>query len=359
MKNCQVRILFILKYREVLDEQTGIEVSIKGLSSGLANSARFVHTMLLEEHITSEIVQVIDNNDIDREVSRYKPTHVVIEAFWVVPEKFTILQKLHPNVTWIVRSHSEVPFLAQEGVAIDWILNCVRHDRVCVASNSKNSVQDLRTIVAAANPHWSREKVEEKVPYLPNFYPHKLRKNRKKETEILDVACFGAIRPLKNQLIQAVAAIEYSEMIGKKLRFHINLGRTELGGENCLKNLRALFSHTPNAELIEEPWMNHEEFLTLLGKMDIGMQVTFTETFNIVSADMVVCSLPMVVSEEVEWAHRWCKASCTDTGDIVEKLIKITDWRFRNVVSFLNIKGLRSFSEESRRLWKEYFCQQY
>lgn len=356
MGNCEARILFILKHREVVDDR-GNEVSRKELSSGLANSARFVHAMLVGEHVESEIVQVIDNNDIDREVSKFKPTHVIIEAFWVVPEKFDVLQMLHPNVTWIIRAHSDIPFLANEGIAMDWLLKYAEHEKVIIGSNSEFSVRDFRTILAAAHPDWDQHKVVYKVPYLPNFYPFKFhRKHTKKDDGVLDIACFGAVRPLKNHLIQAVAAIEYASMVGKYLRFHINGDRAEQGGHNNVKNLRDLFAALPNAELVEEPWMTHADFLDLLSRMDIGMQVTFTETFNIVSADMAVCELPIVVSEEVKWAHRSCKTACTSSEEIVDKLLKITDWRFRAIIKYLNLKGLRNFSNQSRRIWLDYFC---
>jgi hypothetical protein len=100
--------------------------------------------------------------------------------------------------------------------------------------------------------------------------------------------------------------------------------------------------------------MNHNKFLELLSEMDIGMQVTFTETFNIVSADMVVRRLPVVVSNEVIWAHRWCKAECTDSEDIVEKLLRITDWRFSALTRYFNLQGLKGYSSLSRKIWLDY-----
>jgi hypothetical protein len=60
----------------------------------------------------------------------------------------------------------------------------------------------------------------------------------KAEDQFLDVACFGAIRPLKNQLMQGVSAIRCAESIHKTLRFHINASRAEQKGDNVLKNLR-------------------------------------------------------------------------------------------------------------------------
>jgi hypothetical protein len=73
--------------------------------------------MLQKSGIESKLSVCTDNNDIDREVNLYKPTHVIIEALWVVPTKFAVLTKLHPKVQWILRLHSEMPCMAGAGGA--------------------------------------------------------------------------------------------------------------------------------------------------------------------------------------------------------------------------------------------------
>ena len=351
----ETKILFILKCRENYSEFYGDAPSYgNSFSSGLYNSARFVSQMLNENGIETKLVQVNDNNGIDREVSEFKPTHVVIEALWVVPEKFDILHKLHPTVQWIVRGHSEIPFLAQEGVALDWLCAYVQYQNVSIATNSEASVHDFRNIIKAANPDWTREEVKEKVLYLPNYYPYgEISKREKCPDEYLDVACFGAIRPLKNQLIQAVAAIEYADMIGKTLRFHINATRTEQKGENVLRNIRALFANTLH-ELVEHGWMHHKKFVKVLSKMDMSLCVSFTETFNIIAADSISVGVPVVGSKEIKFLSSWSQADPTDTEDIVLCMGRANDWRFRAALKILNQRGLRHFCTKSQGIWLDY-----
>jgi hypothetical protein len=353
MDNKEIRVLFILKYREIYDVDCGHERSYKKLCSGLANSARFVHDMLAAEHTDTKMVEVIDNNDIDREVTDYRPTHVVIEAFWVVPEKFEVLQMLHPHVKWIIRSHSEIPFLAQEGPAMEWLTRYVQYEHVFIASNSEYTVRDFRTIIATANPDWCAEEVERKVLYLPNYYPvHKLKHHhKKKSSDVIDIGCFGAIRPLKNQLIQAIAALEYATIMGKYLRFHINADRPEQGGQACLKNLESLFATSPNAELVEHSWMSHEKFLELLSQMDMSLCVSLTETFCIIAADSVVSRVSVIGSPEIEFLSSRAQAQPTDSEDIVVKMLQANDWRFRFVLKMLNLLKLKGFSKLTRKIW--------
>jgi hypothetical protein len=349
----KIKVQFILKHRESYWNASIKSTSINNysLSSGLLNSATFVCDALnTTKEIEAELVQVEDNNSIDRETTRFKPDVVIIEAFWVVPEKFEILTKLHPNITWIVRNHSEIPFAAQEGIIMDWSLRYLAYKNVNIAANSYRSFYDMSALVEAAYPLQNK-----KVIYLPNMYTllgHE-SKLSKKESEYLDVACFGAIRPLKNQLLQAVAAINFAKNKHKKLRFHINGGRVEGGSisENVLKNLRLLFNKLPAAELIEHGWYPHDEFLSLLKTMDIGLQVSFSETYNIVSADMVHVGLPIVTSKESLWSPCIVHADPTSSKDILKK-INIA-WYLRNTGLYQKFchRFLNNYSKQSLKDW--------
>ena len=94
-----------------------------GASYGLINSARFVSNFLNHAGIESKVTEAKDANAIDKIVTEYNPSHVIIEALWVTPEKFEELLKKprHKNREWIVRLHSRLPFLATEGIAIEWL----------------------------------------------------------------------------------------------------------------------------------------------------------------------------------------------------------------------------------------------
>jgi len=248
--------------------------------------------------VPSKLVDVVDNNDIDREVSLFKPTMVIIEALWVVPEKFDVLSKLHPNVKWVVRLHSKLPFLSGEGNAMDWIFRCAEKDNVYIGVNSKELEKDLGHVLPVS-----------KILYLPNVYTFpncpifvpgfNKHYHGKKE---LRIGGFGAIRPLKNQLIQAFAAITYANKLDAKLSYYINTGRVEgYQAKSILKNIRDLFARFPQHKLVEVGWLEHKDFLGLVRHMHLGMQLSYSETFNIVAADFVSNYIPFVGSEDINW----------------------------------------------------------
>lgn len=346
------KLLFILRQREAL--YTDENYSHGGLSSGLLNSATFITEMLTDSGIESKLVQVVDNNCIDREVTLYRPTHVIIEAYWVVPSKFAILTKLHPDVKWIIRNHSELPFLATEGIAIDWALEYLKYPNVYISSNSDRALSEMKIMAKACYGH----DMAEKVLYLPNYYTFTMDVQKKIKTDdsVIDIGSFGAIRPMKNQLLQAIAAIEFARKIGKRLRFHINYSRIEGNGNNCFKNIRALFEHTSDQyELIEHTWMAHDQFIEVCSQMDIAMCVSFTETFCIVAADMVSMDIPTVVSHDIRWFSGASSANPVSSKDMVLKLQIAWCLRNTHILQTINKWGLKRNIKNAQWAWERLF----
>lgn len=292
------RLLFVCKQRHTYSDEYSKEILT---SSGLYNSANFVVQELNSIGIKSKLVDVVDNNDIDREVSLFKPTMVIIEALWVVPEKFDVLRRLHPNVKWVVRLHSKLPFLSGEGNAMDWVFRCAEKDNVYIGVNSIELEKDLKHVIPTS-----------KILYLPNVYSfpdnsgfyyqyisggHDVKKH-------LHIGGFGAIRPLKNQLMQAFAAITYAEKKESELTYYINSGRVEgYQSKSILKNIRDLFARFPQHKLVEVGWLDHKDFIQLVRRMDLGLQLSYSETFNIVAADFVSNYIPFVGSSEIDWLY--------------------------------------------------------
>lgn len=331
------KVLFICKKRN----------NSYGISFGLVNSAMFVANALRTRGVQAKVVTVVDNNSIDKEVTKISPTHVMIEALWVVSEKFHVLIKKHPNIKWVIRIHSQLPFIANEGIAIEWLF---KYKKLCeqypkqffISANHMKFVNDVKGLGF-------------NCLYLPNIYapdyPVQHKSCKPSDTSI-DIGCFGAIRPMKNHLSQAVAACKFADRIGKKLNFHINGSRTEQNGDQVLKNLRALFENNRHS-LVEHDWLNHQDFLKLIQKIEIGMQVSFSETFNIVTGDFVASNIPVVVSSSIDWLPFWTKADPSDSEKIANKLYFVWWWKTFNLQG-LNEITLRIHNKKSVRVWLEY-----
>ncbi len=296
---------------------------------------------------------VIDNNCIDKYVTFHKPTHVIIEALWVVPSKFRELARLHPKVKWIVRVHSKPAFLASEGVAVGWIAEYLdmadEGIKIEVAFNNKDALEDFDHSIQ-----------RESIVYLPNICESDTNicqnaelVKRHKEDEEVHIGCFGALRVLKNHLHQAMMAIRYANENGLSLYFHINKSEHEsVEADPVLKNLRSLFDESEHV-LVEHMWTDHKEFLHLVSKMDFGLQLSFSETFNIVAADFVHCKVPIVVSDEIDWVFPLFRVDAGNSTEIINTMKIVHKFNVNKVLD-LNAIWLNKHNRKALDVWKDY-----
>jgi len=303
------KILFICKQR----------LGHYGQAYGLVNSAKSTSIHLKSIGIESKVVTVIDNNGIDREVHEYSPTHVIILALWVVPKKIQVLVNKYPEIKWFVSIHSKTPFLAGEGIAFQWLCEYKKIHLSCknfwVAANNTQIKKDIEKVYGM------------RVCFLPNMYtpptikpPLRICNKLRPKSEI-HIGSFGAIRPLKNTLMQAIASIRFADQNNYKLVFHINGDRTEQHGDNIVKNIVNLFACMESHKLVMHPWASHGDFVNkIIPQMNLGLQTSLSESFNIVAADFTFAGVPIVGSNEIQWLPRIFKPVPTDTNAILKSM---------------------------------------
>lgn len=337
-----MKILFVLR------KSQKVSVYSQG-SFGLSNSAQFVVNKLKSLGHDVKAVQVVDANCIDREVTAFQPQTVIIEALWVPPTKLAELLRLHLRRKWIVRIHSKAAFLAMEGIALEWMTgyNHVNdiYNNVVISCNNKQFNDDINGTIGLDSV------------YLPNIYfPHYPSFHSCFDIEddgerAVNVGCFGAIRPLKNQFQQAIAAILFGNKIKRKVNFHVNGTRAEQLGNNVVRNIRELFNSSPHT-LVEHDWYSHEEFVTkLIPTMDVGLQVSFTESFNIVTADFVHAGIPIVVSHDVDWMPRFNRVDPNNTDEIIRKLCLF--YKYPSFMHRSSQAALADYNRTATQIWQE------
>lgn len=307
-----MKILFVLKER----------FYSKNNSYGLINSSKQVADYLESIGNECKVVQVIDGNAIDKEIHDFKPELVIIEALWVTGHKLKELIELkrYKHIKWVVRVHSDIGFLAAETMAMKYINDYIELDKENLYISMNN---------AAFNHHISNA-LDYEFVYLPNVITVKhdrCDKNTHRKNHI-DVACFGSLRILKNQCYQALCAMEMANRLHKKLKFHItvDVGITEEHTNPVYKNLQEIFKNSEH-ELVEHRWLENDEFQKLIKHMDIGMQLSYTESFNIVAADFVNANVPIIVSDAIRWMPFILKTSTIEYEKTIKKLISIYKWR--------------------------------
>ena len=116
-------------------------------NSGLYLSAQYVVDMLNASGVPARLVAVRGLDGIDEVISEVSPSDVVIEALFVAPSELQYLVNKYPNIRWFVRSHSQLPFLAQDGLATEWVWAYLQLPAVNVAANTLRGTNDLKIIV--------------------------------------------------------------------------------------------------------------------------------------------------------------------------------------------------------------------
>jgi hypothetical protein len=344
------RVLFLGKKRE--GNWSPYSSGTYDLSSGLKNSVSFVVQMLQANGIPSAFLQLEDNNKIDAAVTAFRPTHCILEAFWVVPEKLDVLLPLHPRVRWSCRNHSELAFLQHEGIAVQWIKGYAQRG-LEIQSNSPRTVSDVKIMLEM----WGLDPALS--TFAPNWYPYPEFRHshvrRWQQPGVAKIGLFGAVRPLKSHLCQCVAAQRFAKSLGRKLELHINSTRIEgFTGSDVpnpiMKNLRALFADS-DATLVEHGWCEHAEFLDLLSTLDYSLQASFSETFNIVSCDAVAVGLPVVTSPQVPWMPLLTTADPNSSESICHTLLLAESMRHINTWRWVQYCGLREYCDASEQNW--------
>ena len=117
--------------------------------------------------------------------------------------------------------------------------------------------------------------------------------------------------------------------------------------------MRAYFENFPHYKLVEHDWYSHEEFVDVVRLMDMGTQVSLTETFNIVAADFVAAGTPIVGSPQITWLPKMFQADPNSTESIKRKLHFAWSWTGQTM-RYLSEMGLKDSSKAAEKVWLQY-----
>jgi hypothetical protein len=310
--------------------------------SGLLNSATMTADQVTRYLHYKTIVEIVPNAEaIPAAINEYKPDVVILEAIWVSPGKVKDLLATYPEVVFVTRVHSEVPFLAHENNAISFIKQLSSMHNSYVAFNSYETEREFHALGY-------------RPAYLPNVFTDVYQVEGPTtpfDGKELHCGCFGSIRPMKNQLLQAMMAALYCDIHKIKLHFHINATRVEQQGGCALGNMRAFFDGTQHT-LVEHDWLDRPQFLDLVGKMDLMMQLSLNESFNIVTADAVLKGVPIIVSDTIGWMPKESRAEVDNKDSILAKMGRVLERRATAVVE--NVQALDKHNMDSIQSWSAF-----
>lgn len=247
-------------------------------------------------------IDVSSPGQIDIAIDRFRPKNLIIGYSFMTASDLTRLRSRYPHLKIYVMFHSPSSFLAADNIALKRLYETTESGCTVILNDPRFNLGLDRVI------------------HLENCYSINFQDYKAPEDDgNLHVICSGSIRVFKNHLSQAMAAIRYADSKNLTLNFYCNLARGELSGA-VAHNLSVLFTRNKKHKLVSLPWQNHQEFIKSLSKYHLGMQVSMTESYNIVSADYINAGLPMIVSDEIRFASDSIKCNINNIDEMVSKM---------------------------------------
>jgi glycosyltransferase involved in cell wall biosynthesis len=318
----------------------------RGISHiGLGVTAMTNAKVLQSAGLRAEVWPVTNNVDV---VNRIKAaalagdpvTHLVIQAPWLSTYDLSTMVHAYPDITFAVVSHSNVGFLQADPSGVRLLRQ---------ASNLSVGVHNFHV---AANSRkfadWWKSAYRMPALYLPNLYymDSVERPARRWHGGTLRVGAFGAVRPLKNFMTAAAAALQIGSRVQADLEMWFSGGRTEGGGEVVWRAINEMFAGLRWAKLVQAPWAPWPEFRQTVRHMHLLLQPSYTESFNMVTADGIAMGVPSVVSDAIDWAPAAWKAAHDDARSISDVGVRLLNsrsamWRGRRALATHNREGLQ------------------
>lgn len=319
-------------------------ISHIGLGVAAINTAK----VLCREGIKAEVWPILNANDLRKRLSATPRQQVIVSAPWIPTVELQGLSNDFPETQFSVNCHSNVGFLQADRNGVRLMREVMELElgstNVHLAGNSRRFCD------------WIRAAFGSPCAYLPNLYwledAHVLHRATF-HGGTLRIGIFGAIRPLKNLMSAAGAALEISRCLRTPLELWLSAGREEGGGETVLSAVRELLQGLPHVSLVLNGWQSWPNFRKTVAHMHLLLQPSYTESFNMVTADGVAEGVPSVVSEAIDWAPEDWKADVDDVLSISRTGRKLL---FDPCAAHDGLKALKHHVSSGVRSYRDYFA---
>jgi hypothetical protein len=281
-------------------------ISHIGLGVAAINTAK----VLRREGIRTDVWPILSAADLRQRLRAAPATEVIISAPWIPALEMHALSNDFPETRFSVNCHSNVGFLQADRNGIKLVREMMELElataNVRLAGNSRRFCEWIRFAFGAP------------CVYLPNLYWLESEPVYRQPfcSGTLRIGVFGATRPLKNLMSAAGAALEISRSLRVPLEFWLSAGRTEGGGDSILAAVREMMGGLPGVSLMLNGWQTWPSFRKTVAHMHLLLQPSYTESFNMVTADGVAEGVASVVSSAIDWAPNDWKANVDDVLDI-------------------------------------------
>jgi glycosyltransferase involved in cell wall biosynthesis len=341
-----IRVAIVFKNFASWTGLSHIGLNVAALTNARVLNQNGIHATVFPVKNNIDLVDAINEYNREHEVGL---THVVISAPWLSRRDMEALIQGFPQIQFAVESHSNVGFLQADPQGMRVLREVQELARLY--PNIKTAGNSARFV------DWMRLAYSEPVALLPNLYPLVPVSNRHWDGKrTVKIGIFGAVRPQKNFMTAAAAAVAMYRMLNVGHAFipvelHMSCGGEGDGG-NVSYAITELCAHIPGFTLIRHSWGPWEEFIELIAQMDIMLQPSYTESFNMITADGIFVGVPSVVSTAITWVPKKWQADSDDALGIARVGVELL--RDPSAAK-KGLKALKNHNEYGIHYWKLFF----
>lgn len=271
-------------------------------------------------------------------------SHVVVSAPWIPTTDIAHLCSEFRDTQFAVTCHSNLGFLQADPSAMRMLREGLELRRT--SWNFRMAANCARLA------RWVPEAYGMPCAWLPNIYflEAEQQKRARYSGGTLRIGAFGATRVLKNLMTAAGAALRIANAKRADLEFWISTGRVE-GGASVLEAVRQMLNGLPHVKLVENSWQTWPQFRQTVRHMHLLIQPSYTESFNVVTADGVAEGVPSVVSDAIEWAPKSWKAPVDDANAVARVGRRIVESRW---APSRGLAALKAHNKRAMQAWTEF-----
>lgn len=321
---------------------------------GLGVSAMNTSKTLNSIGINTQVLPLKDQADLRKNLNLARSSgitysHVVVSAPWIPTAMYAQLCAMFPNTRFAMNCHSNVGFLQADAKGIELLREGI--DLEQGVSNFHVSANCERLV------EFIEQAYGDPCAYLPNLYyidpiVRAPRQGWPITGGILKVGLFGATRPLKNILTGIGGALIIHRQLKAQMEIYVSTGRVDSPEvARILQAANNLVKGMPGVELKSAPWASWPQFRKIVSSMHLLIQNSYTESFNMVTADGAHESVPSVVSSAITWAPREWQADVDDADSVARTGVALI-YDPRAAVNGYN--ALKRHNLESTRAWVQY-----
>jgi len=344
-----LRVVFIFKNFAAVKNS---KVSHIGLGVAGTNTAK----TLIENGIQAEVWPVTQPDDLFELLTKAeqdpKPvTHVIISAPWIPTAKLADLAVKYPKIQFTVVCHSNVGFLMADTNGVKLLRQELELQKLVdnfqVAGNNANFTK------------WASTVYQTEVVFLPNLYNLEGMKNPNKRHywkpgHLLKIGCFGAVRPLKNAISATAAALQIAVLLDVDTEIWFSSGRNE-GAVGIMSAIEQLVANHPKIKIRHNDWQAWPGFRDTVGKMHLLMQPSYTESFNMVTADGIYEGVPSVVSDVIDWVPKNWVGKADDVNDLARVGMELLTMPRQEAKA--GQKAIKKYVANGVKAWESFLCK--